>query len=463
LETRPLPGAPALAWARRGALNKDVLFAAAIVVVCCIVYILSPVTTSTDSAWTFHVAASILREGNVDLDEYRGVIDMQLDYRMREAGGHIYYYYPMATPLLVTPAVWLVNKLYPLAYPTDFYDYLATHAPDNRTAKLEKILASGIAALAASLMYLIARGELGVVPSLALTGIFAFATSMWSTATRALWQHGPSVLFLALALYLLIRARERSPQLFWIGLLLGFSYLIRPTNAIAVGFIGLYLLVNRPRQVWLYAVGVAGALLPYIVQNWLTYGNVFPPYSYQLFERLATPGVFAEGLAGTLVSPARGLFIFTPVLLFSLCGMYLRLQGRLQRDNLDLYLAGILFAHWVVISLFEDWGGAWSIGSRYFVDVLPLLAYFLIPVLRSGVLSTRGWRYAFVATLVFSVLVQLHASTSIDPFMWNGKPVALVDDPQRKWDWGDLQFLRGFCRNDPLEGRAPACWFDGNG
>ena len=33
------------------------------------IHALSPVTTSTDSAWTFHLAASILRERNIDLDE----------------------------------------------------------------------------------------------------------------------------------------------------------------------------------------------------------------------------------------------------------------------------------------------------------------------------------------------------------------------------------------------------------
>ncbi len=462
METRPLQGAPALTWARGRLLHTEALLLAAILLACCAVYILSPVTTSTDSAWTFHVAASILQQGNVNLDEYRGIIDLKLDYRMRVVDGHIYYYYPYATPLLVSPAVWLINQVYPLVYHTDFYSYLATHAPNAHTAKLEKLLASGIGALAALFVYLLARRELGIGWSLVLTGLFAFGTSMWSTATRALWQHGPSTLFLGLALCLLFVSQERPRLLFWVGLVLGFSYLIRPTNALAVAFIGLYLLLNQPRRVWLYALGVAGILVPYLVSNWLSYGNIFPPYSYQLFERLATPRVFAEGLAGTLISPARGLFIFTPVLLFSLYGIYLRLRGRLNLRNLDLFLAGILLMHWIVISLFEDWGGAWSIGPRYFVDVLPLFVYFLIPVVQAGLFAIPGWRYAFIATLAFSMLVQLHCSTSIDPFMWNGKPVALVDAPDRKWDWGDLQFLRGFCPGNPLEGRAPACWFGGN-
>lgn len=439
--------------------GADALLLIVILIVCYVVYALSPVTTSTDSAWTFHLATSILRQHNIDLDEYRSIINLKLDYRMRVVDNHIYSYYPVATPLLVTPAVWLLNKLYPSIYPTDFYTYLQTHAPDTRTARLEKLLASGIGALAAAVMYLLARRELSVVRSLAIAGIFAFATSMWSTATRALWQHGPSALFLAAALYLLFAKRDEPRWFFWIGLILGYAYLIRPTNSLALGFIGLYLLCNFPRQIWLYALGVAAIFVPYLAQNWFTYGNLLPPYSYQLFQRLATPTVFLQGLAGTLISPARGLFIWSPLFLFSVYGAYLRLKGRLTLANPDIYLAAVIVSHWIIISLFEDWGGAWSIGPRYFVDVLPLLVYFLIPMLREGALASKGLRYAFITTVLLSTLIQFHASTSIYPWMWNGKPVALVEAPQRKWDWGDLQFLRGFCPGNPLEGRAPACWF----
>ncbi len=439
--------------------RADAIVLPAIIIAFWVIYALSSVTTSTDSAWTFHVAASILQQHNINLDEYRNLIDLKLDYRMRVVDAHIYSYYPVATPLLVTPAVWLINKLYPLIYPTDFYTYLQTHPPDTRTARLEKLLASGIGALAAAAMYLLARRELTIGRSLMLAAIFAFATSMWSTATRALWQHGPSALFLAIALLLLFRARQRPRWFLALGAVLAFDYLIRPTNALAIAFIGLYVLINYPRQVWLYIAGLAVILIPYVVQNWVTYGNLFPPYSYQLFERFSTPSVFLEGLAGTLISPARGLFIFSPVFLFSIYGAVLRLKGRLSLSNPDLYLTAIVVPHWVVIALFQDWGGAWSIGPRYFVDVIPLLAYFLIPVLRLDVLAARGLRYGFIAAVLVSALIQFHCSTSIYPWMWNGKPVALVQAPQRKWDWGDLQFLRGFCPSDPLEGRAPACWF----
>jgi hypothetical protein len=437
----------------------EALLLAGIFILCWGSYAVSPVTTSTDSAWTFHVAASILQQGNLNLDEYRSLMNLKLDYRLRSVSGHIYSYYPVATPLLVTPAVWVINELYPILYPTDFYAYLQSHAPNTRTARLEKLLASGIGALAAAAVYLLARRELSVASSLLAAGIFAFATSMWSTATRALWQHGPSALMLTLALLLLFKARERPRWYFALGAALALAYLIRPTNALAIAFIALYVLINQPKHLWLFAAGLAIIFAPYVGQNWLTYGNAFPPYSYQLFERLSTPPVFFEGLAGTLISPGRGLFVFTPVFLLSMYGAYLRLKGYMSLANPDAYLAAILVAHWIVVALFQDWGGAWSIGPRYFVDVIPLLLYFLIPVLRADVLLRGSIRAALVATVLVSTLIQLHCSTSAYPWMWNGKPAALVEAPQRKWDWGDLQFLRGFCPTDPLEGRAPACWF----
>ena len=426
-----------------------------------VIHAMSPVTTSTDSAWTIHVAASILREGNINLDEYRPLMNLQLDYRLREFRGHIYDYYPVATPALVAPVVWLANRVYALGHPSDFYAYLSQHAPDDRTARLEKLAASGFVALAAVFMYLVARARLPTAASMGISLLFAFATSMWSTASRALWQHGPSALFLAMALYLLVVAVDKPAAIFCTGLILAGAYLIRPTNSLSVAFIGVWFLMSRRRRFWLFAAGALVVFIPFLLQNWITYGNVLPPYSYQLFERLGTPRSFGEALAGTLISPSRGLFIFTPLFGFCIYGAYrLIRRGRLSLDAVEPYLIAIIVGHWITTSLFEDWGGAWSIGPRYFVDITPYLVYFLIPLLEMRLLVRPALKYAFIACVLLSTIIQLRCAVSVYPFQWNGKPQALVDAPERKWDWGDMQFLRGLCPGDPLEGRAPSCWLN---
>jgi hypothetical protein len=337
-----------------------------------VIHAASPVTTSTDSAWTFHVAASILKEHNLDLDEYRGLMDIGLDYRLRLVDDHVYYYYPAATPLLVVPLVVFANAVLPTLRGTDFFAYLSTHGPDDRTARLEKLAASAIVALAAALMYLVARLSAGIREAIATALILAFATSMWSTASRALWQHGPSVVLALSALYLTLAAPERLWAVLATGALLAFAYLVRPTNSLSFAFFGLYYLLNQPRRAWAYAIGGLAIFLPYAILNLATYGNVFPPYSYQLFERLGAPGIIPEALLGTLLSPNRGLLIWTPIFCFAVLGAVLGVRrGGLRKGNLSLYLVGILVSHWLVTSVFEDWGGAWSIGPRYFVDVIP--------------------------------------------------------------------------------------------
>jgi hypothetical protein len=421
--------------------------------------VLSPVTTSTDSAWTFHVSGSILREANINLDEYRSLMDLDVDYRLRVIGGHIYSYYPVATPLLVAPVVWLANVVYPLTHTTDFYTYLATHAPDGRTARLEKLCASVVVALGAVVMYILARRRLSPFQAVAIALIFGFATSMWSTASRALWQHGPSALFLALALYLIITASDKAWAVFATGVILGFAYWIRPTNSLSVAFVGLYFVIRHRRHFMLFIAGTVVALAPFAIQNWLVYADLLPPYSYQLFERLGSPAEVAQALGGTLVSPNRGLLVFTPLFLFSVWGAYLSLRGRSRATSaIDPYLVGIVVSHWLVTSLFQDWAGAWSIGPRYFVDLIPYFVYFLIPVFEVGRLQSPLVRYSLIAAVAVSVAIQARCALSPYPFMWNGKPQALVEAPARIWDWGDLQFLRGLCPGAPLEGRAPACW-----
>jgi len=109
-----------------------------IILITYLVHGLSPVTTSTDSAWTLHLSASILREGNINLDEYRSLINLPLDYRLRVVDGHILFLLPIGDPTPRRADRMVYEQNLPFVYPTDFYTYLARHAPDSRTAKIEK-------------------------------------------------------------------------------------------------------------------------------------------------------------------------------------------------------------------------------------------------------------------------------------------------------------------------------------
>lgn len=274
--------------------------------------------------------------------------------------------------------------------------------------------------------------------------------------------HGPSVLVLSLALYLVLLAKKNEVLIIPVGFILAISYLIRPTNSISIFFISLYVLFNHRKYLPPYVFGAVIVFVPYITDNWLIYHNLLPPYSYQLFERQMTINSFLEALAGTLISPSRGLFIYTSIFLFSIYGCAIQARrDLLSRHNIDPYLALLIVSHWLTVSLFRDWDGGWSLGPRYFTDMTPYFTYFLIPVIEKGkgIFLRPVLKYVFLATFLLSTLIHLRCATSIYPFMWHITPTIPSGATYRDWDWSDLQILRGFCKEDPLEGRAPACWF----
>jgi hypothetical protein len=164
---------------------------------------------------------------------------------------------------------------------------------------------------------------------------------------------------------------------------------------------------------------------------------------YYLPDRIGSNSRFWEALAGNLISPARGIFIFSPVLLFSLYGIFLKIKTK-QMNVLDYTLLLSIVLHWVVISSFPVWWGGHSYGPRFFSDMLPYFLYFLVPALK-GVSNLRGIKKQGVAfvlgcSIALSFFIHYRGATSWDVYIWNSYPknVAL-----RLWDWQDPQFLRG--------------------
>jgi hypothetical protein len=422
-----------------------------------LVHGLSPVSQSTDSVWSVHIGLSIVREGNANLDEYRNAVMSGPRYLYEVISGHIYSAYPIGTPLLAAPFVYLID--------VGLHALVATHllpvgscgrirANGNQTAgavshhgRVEILVASFIVALTAVLLYFVGREFIGRSPSLLLAGLFAFCTPAWSTASRALWQHGPSMLMLAVALLILLKARERPFLVQFASIPLAYSFVIRPTNALSIIALTIYVAMRYRRYLLRYLVWSLVVVVPFVWYNLWLYHSILP--SYFAPSKVGAVAHLFEGLAGTLVSPSRGLFVYSPVFLFSVCGMVLNLKKGKDR-LLDLLLVVVIAAHWFVISSFPDWYGGHSFGPRYFADMVPYLVYFLIPVLiwlaeTRGVL--RGWLTAAFALLVLaSFLINLNGAVNRAPQLWNVNPVNVDEARGRLWDWADPQFFRGVFR-----------------
>lgn len=403
------------------------------------VYVASPVMTSWDSRWSIHTAVSILREGNTDLDEYRVMLEASNYYAIERVGGHLRTRYPLGVSLLAIPFVAIadVANPHPAGAP-EAVTFSITHAE-----KIERFIASLVVAAAAVVVFLTASIELPPLPAFGLGAAFAFATSAWSMASRALWQHGPSMLLLAIALHLFVRARSNPSLAGWAGLPLSLAYVVRPTNAIPILVFTLLMAWKMPRILPRYvlcALPVAAALGWY---SYATYGSLLPPY-YSTGQIEGSP-YFWTALAGHLVSPARGLFVYSPMFLLSIAGVALKLR-RGTFDALDGALVAIAVLHWIMISAFPIWWAGHSYGPRYFSDVLPVFMYFLIPVVQSiRELGGRQRRLAvsgLVALCALGVAINAPGALTRRAWAWNVTPVSLDLAPERLWDFRDPPFLR---------------------
>jgi len=169
--------------------------------------------------------------------------------------------------------------------------------------------------------------------------------------------------------------------------------------------------------------------------------------SYYLFSLFLAPtpanlGRILSGFAGTILSPSRGLFVFSPFLLFSLAGIWLSFR-RKWMTPLAYYLAAALLLHWILISVYIYWTAGHSCGPRMFVDMLPLFLFSLIPVFLwfhfEEPLRLRS--LAFYLCVLISVFIQCRGAMYWARYEWNG--TMDIVGTSYAWDWRDQQFLRG--------------------
>ena len=402
-----------------------------------------------DSRWAVYVALSIVKEGNTNLDEYAEVIAGTNNYGVEKVDGHLYSVFPLGTPLLAVPVLFAADKISQPLLALDLHEHMRV-VHDKIASNLELLSAAIIAALSCVVIYWIGRLYLNITQALILVFIFAFGTSMWSTASRGLWQHGPSVLMLSTALYLLLAAKERPRLVQFASLPLAYAYVIRPTNSISILFITFYVFIAYRSFFLKYLFWAALIAIPFLLFNYRIYDNIFPPYYLPQRLELFSPALRAA-LIGNLFSPARGLLIYSPIFLLAGYGLFLKLRES-QFGLLDAALICILLGHWLSISSFPQWDGGHAFGPRFFTDMLPYLMYFIIPVL--AIIPSPLELHALPLSILLTVLVLLsfitHLRGATQPraaFEWNWGFENIVEDinqdPQRVWDWSDPQFLRG--------------------
>jgi hypothetical protein len=334
--------------------------------------------------------------------------------------------YPVVTPLLVTP-------LYLPA--VSWLNWHGWEQPriDMVAQIMEKVSASLIASLASVIMFLVLRRDAGRW-SLPLTLAFAFGSNTWVISSQALWQHGAGELFIATALYL-VTAQPSAMRFTLLGVVSVLMAANRPPDGLIAGAFVLFAVSRQWRYAhWLFA-GAATPLAAIFYYNFIYVGHLAGAYAFAA----RVENVFNldwSGVAGMLVSPARGLLVFSPFLVFLPFGLLQRLRCR-NTTTLAAMLGVAVVAQLFLYSQ-ADWRAGVSWGPRWLTDVLPILVWMLAPA--PGLLRPTI-RPLFVLMIVASVCIQ-----TVGAF-WNTKASegrAFAGDSTTKsgaWDFNNVPFL----------------------
>ena len=451
-------------------LSSTTVAGAIIFVLTFSIFLASRIRQVADSAYSMLVSQSLLRHGSFALDGYviprhepvwhgnyfkNGPI-----YQLEVARGRIYYHLPPGSSILSTPFVAVFNLFgISAANPNGTYN----HAGE---VKIEAALAAFLMALLAALFFYTARLMLPVAWSVVVALGGALGTQVYSTASRALWSDTWGILLLGVVVFLLLRSevgkRPFNPLL--LASLLSWMYFVRPTFSVHILAVAVYLFVRHRRLFFPIAVTGAAWLAVFVLYSWVHFGQPLP--NYYLASRLQF-GNFWVALLGNLVSPARGLLVYVPSLLF-VAFLLTRYRSHLTYRRLVWLTLPIIVGHLVIISCFGHWWGGHSFGPRFTTGLVPwfvLLGILGVKAMldwreRHAVGSSRsGWRAQLACgalVLLMSAFIHTRGAASHATWLWNMRPLEIDEHPERLWDWSQPQFLAGILPSPQPEKIPPA-------
>ncbi len=419
----------------------------------CLTFFAPVSNTGSDPRYSLLTSQAILQYGTIRLDAYRDTGRLpENDARLVLIDGHTYYYSALGTPLLALPMVWVANRLG------------LDMANGDDEAQAQRPLAALLCALTLILAAAVARCYVAPWPALVIAAILVFGTTLTSALGTALWNINFTVVLLLLCLLLLARydvGDTLTPHPWLLGTLLFVAYLCRPTTLLLVVLVWLYLLArSRRASTQVTARAVAAFVIPlalFALYSSDEYGLPLPPY-YLPEQHGMSSAHFLNGvpgggegrsllvvLYGLLLSPSRGLFVYSPMLLVALLAAPLALLQRGRRLITLLALAWI-GAHIALLLRHNIWWGGHGYGPRLSTDVIP--AFILLAPVTWAALAEKHMAAlraltaaAFVLTGAFAIALHSYVGLyNLQTLYWNGGIMPPELAPPQVFEWRYPQF-----------------------
>lgn len=317
---------------------------------------------------------------------------------------------------------------------------------------LSKIVASVSVATSVGILYLALLHLTSRRASLWIALIYGFATSSWAVSSQGLWLSSMGQPCLAFALYFFIKARQDTCNIIYASIPLALSVACRPQNTIFALIMFIYVIHRYRAQIIRFLVfpSILAALL--FTYNFYYFGNptggygtVHQPSNLQTSEERTSSDVSRlsyprfNRLLGLLISPNRGLFVYSPCLIFAFMGMAVALY---HRNSLLTYVAIATILTILFYSSWVGWHGSFGYSYRMLVDLLPGLCLFLAGVYNW--INKHIWiKGLLVFLVVFSVSIQI-IGTFFYPCSSFDKALAseLRWEDRMYWDWRNPEFVQ---------------------
>jgi hypothetical protein len=367
------------------------------------------------------------------------------------AGGHLVSRYPIAPAVLALPIAiplyGIQDRIFP-GWERDLIRAMNVVLIVGRLSAIVLVVAACLALFA--LLKRIVRPGI----ALAVTLIVALGSEYWAVASQALWQHGPAALMLTLAMLALLPPEVTRLRALLGGLATALMVACRITDIVpALAILGFMVARHRSRLGWFLPgpILIGGLLIFY---NYFFFGNLIGGQAaleamHPQLHGMAGPwsGHLLSGMAGTLFSPARGLFVYCPWVALSLAVLPWT-YGRLRPWPVLVWLTAALVPMLLLLSKYAVWWAGHSFGPRYWTDLTPIFGVLLAVAFDWAYERARPFLPALALASAIAIAIQAVGAYCF-PSTWNIKPVDVDRHHERLWDWHDTELSRGLAERFP--------------
>jgi len=354
---------------------------------------------------------------------------------VRDRHGNYRSAYPLPSALAAGGVAWTLSKL-------GVVDLEAPLA----ASLIAKLTASALTALTIAFALLTASRRVSFAHAAFIAVALGAGTNLWAAVSQTLWQQETALCALMAAVLLLADPSPTVRHVIGVGMLLGIAGWARPQLAPVVAVLALSMPVRFGRRAIIGLIPLACLALLAIGINVSWFGHPLGavpaleslhPVVHRTSGSVSTSPWLAA--AGLLVSPSRGLLVFSPVLAFAVCGLPAARGEGWGSDLAWCVVAAV--SEFVAYSFYQVWWGGHTFGPRYMLDVLPLLVPLAAAGLPSIVRHPAGASVAALA-LAWSIGVAALGAFVYPADLWNTDPASVDLYHERLWDWRDSQVVR---------------------